>query len=104
MQEGELGYDGLGLGADWRLVRTINLSCQRVSLDALTSHRIRVLLGVDFALRIDLVFVCLRCVERVDVGPEFDNFAEEIGRFAFPIGHRFLSVGVPWGKLERVSV
>lgn len=78
MQEGKSGYDGLGLRADWRLVRTIDLSCQRMSLDAITGHRIRILLGVDFALRIDFVFVCLRGVERVDIGPEFDDLAEKI--------------------------
>jgi hypothetical protein len=104
MQEGELGYDGLGLRADWRLVRTIKFSCQRMSLNAIISDCIRVLLGVNFALRIDFVFVGLRGVERVDVGPEFDDLAEEIRRFAFPIRHGFLSVGVSWGKLERVSV
>lgn len=30
----------------------------------------------------------------VNVGPEFDDFAEQVGGFLFPICHRLVGVGV----------
>lgn len=41
-----------------------------------------------------LFFQCLRCLQAINVRPEFDYLPEQVGRFAFPITHRFCAVGM----------
>lgn len=51
------------------------------------------------AAGIELLLLQLRRIEAVDVGPELDDFAEEIGGFAFPVAHCTGRVGVAGGEL-----
>lgn len=55
------------------------------------------------AVGVDSLFAGFSGCEAVDVGSEFDDFAEEVGGFLFPVCHCFLRIGVAGCKLFRIS-
>lgn len=52
---------------------------------------------------IEPLFLRLSSFETIDIGCEFHDLLEQIGRFAFPIGHRFCGVCVAMGELYVLS-
>jgi len=50
--------------------------------------------GTFRASCIDLVLFGLCSFQTIDIGCEFDDLLKQIGRFAFPVRHRFRSICV----------
>ena len=70
-------------------------SYSRRSCRSDTGGRLAVSLGIH------LLLLRLRVLKGVNVGAEFDNLAEQIARFALPIRHRFVGIGVPRRELDQ---
>lgn len=54
-----------------------------------------------FPSGVDFLFLHVRSLQAVDVGPEFDNLAQQVRRLALPIRQRFGMVGVARRELRN---
>ena len=50
---------------------------------------------------IKLLFRQLRRLQALAVSAELDDFAQEVGGLAFPVGHGFDGVGMAGGELDQ---